>query len=162
MGLFTRPSADDYAGDLMPGAEHGTRPWGKAIEYWIRTKGVSQADLVRSTKKGKNTISRATRGLDVHTSTLVAIAKAFKEPIEVVLVSPEWLDRQDAQKRVIQSAVEEALRSLDHPPILLSPAERMKHAMATLQREMDEQAEEPKPLPQPATTTQSKKRTRAK
>ncbi len=115
MGLFTRDISADYAQRKMPAPATGPGPWGAAIRYWLPRKKMRQADLVRATRLGKNTVSSATLGLDVNTATLVAIAKAFNEPLEVILVSPEWMDRQDAQRRMIQEAVERALRGHDAP-----------------------------------------------
>jgi hypothetical protein len=88
----------------MPQAEHGDGPWGEAIEYWLKVKRWKQADLRRAFEElpdlqrggGKNTVSTAVRGLDVNTSTLRGIAKAFGVPLEEVLVSP---DRRSAKER---------------------------------------------------------------
>jgi transcriptional regulator with XRE-family HTH domain len=113
MDLFTGKAASSYARSVSPEPEHGEGPWGAAIRYWLHKKHLSQADLVRDTKLGKNTISYATRGLDTTTSTLHLIAKALKEPLELVLVSPEWMDRQEHLERIIAAAVSRAMRERD-------------------------------------------------
>lgn len=113
MDLFTVTAARHYAVRVSPLAEEGKGPWGAAIKYWLHEKGMSQADLVRATELGKNTVSYAVRGLPTTTATLQTIADTFQEPIELVLVSPEWMDRQEHQERVIAAAIARALRELD-------------------------------------------------
>lgn len=117
MGLFTGKSADDYAAPVSPQPEQGNGPWGTAIRYWMHKKGLSQADLVRPTKLvkklGKNTVSYAVRGLDTSTATLRLIAEKLGEPLELILVSPEWKDREADRERVIVASVSRALREMD-------------------------------------------------
>jgi len=128
----------------MPARVIGPGPWGAAIRYWLPKKDMSQADLVRGTGLKKNTISRATRGLPVNTTTLTKIAEVFNEPIEAVLVSPEWMDRTEARRRLIQDAVERALRNtetdaLDAPLQPLPPALAQKvKELSQLTKEADD------------------------
>jgi len=111
MGLVASDLSRGYAPRHMAARVSGTGPWGAAIRYWLPRKNMLQADLMRATGLRKNTISRATRGLDVNTTTLEKIAEAFHEPIELVLVSPEWMDHAETRRQLIQEAVENALRN---------------------------------------------------
>lgn len=111
MGLFASDSSHGYAPRHMPAAKRGLGPWGAAIRYWFPRKNMNGADLMRATGLKKNTISRAVRGLPVNTTTLTKIAQAFKEPVELILVSPEWMEHAGVRRQMIQDAVESALRN---------------------------------------------------
>ncbi len=109
----------------MPKPAHGDGPWGDAIAYWLNVRKWRQADLVRAAASlSKNTISIAANGFDVNTATLRAIAKALKVPIEDVLVSPERRQTREEQRRMIQEAVDAALR--DQESRLGSPIDQME------------------------------------
>lgn len=113
MALFTEPQRATYAQASMPQPTFAHGPWGEAIRHWLQKKNMSPADLARATGIQANTISRARRGFHTTTRVLEKIALAFKEPIEDVLVSPERRSALEDRKRIIQEAVEAALRAAD-------------------------------------------------
>lgn len=112
MELFTGTATTHYPRGQMKVKTQGTGPWGDAIKYWLKLRGWVQADLVAAVKaleatadkpKGsKNTVSRAFRGLDVNTSSLVLIAKALDVDIEDVLISPLRQLANDERRKEIQ------------------------------------------------------------
>lgn len=158
MGLFTPQAADGYIAEPVAHKTIGMRPWGAAIRYWLPRKNMSPADLVRKTRLSKNTISRAVRGLDVNTGTLAKIAEKLEEPLEMVLISPEWMDREQSQIKVIQEAVVRALRDErtqpGHAPTAAEPdgstaMSRLLEAATAARDELAHSRRPPQSAPQP-------------
>jgi transcriptional regulator with XRE-family HTH domain len=103
----------------MPKPPSGNGPWGEGITYWMNRRGMRQADLLRAVVASdgkpisKNTVSDASRGLDVNTDTLRRIAKALDVPLADVLVSPERREHNEARRAMIIEIVERAMHQLD-------------------------------------------------
>ena len=103
----------------MPAPLTYERPWGAAIQYWLKLRGLLQADIVRNTGLTSNTVSRAVRGLHVNTQTLEIIADRGFHPlrltVEDVLIAPDRRQTDAHRKQTIVEAVELALR---HQPVM--------------------------------------------
>jgi len=112
MPLFTGGSRQGYARSQMPRPEYRHGPWGEGIRYWLEKRGKLQAELAREANVNANTMSRATRGLHVNTSSLERIANALQAPIEDVLVSPERKTRRDDERKLIQDITERVARQI--------------------------------------------------
>ena len=122
MGLLSRMGANDYAGAVMPATKIGDGPWGDALKHLLRVNDKSQADLARETGIEEKTISKIARGFHCNTRKLALIAKVLKVSIEDVLLSPERRYADEARKRMIQEAVENAWRNSEKPGVGLTPA----------------------------------------
>ena len=136
MALFTGEVTQRYARASMPKPVSGDGPWGQGITYWLNRRGWRQADLQRAINEpaneppsdnpiSKNTISDATRGLDVNTATLRRIAKALDAPLDEVLVSPDRKDAREARKQLVLEITEKVVRDLEAahaPPPTAPPA----------------------------------------
>ncbi len=104
MGLYTKTVAYVYARQRMTRVL-SDGPWGAAIRYWLDRKGWTQTDLRKESGVKKNTVSKATRGFDVNTSTLRQIAAGLKVSISDVLVSPtRRLAAEETRRMAIEAA----------------------------------------------------------
>ena len=63
-------------------------PWGDAIQYYLRDRRVSQAEICRITKLTSNTVSNAARGRHTNTQTLTKIARALGVSLEDLMSDP--------------------------------------------------------------------------
>lgn len=126
-------------------------PWGPAIEYWLKERRLSQAELLRginearrdaanesSPKKGKakkmgpNTISRIVRGFHTQTRLLALIAQHLEVPIEDVLVAPTRRNSNEDQEQLMQSMAE-LQQKLENARRLVEAGRRMQADTATLE-----------------------------
>ena len=123
MPLLNDAGGARYPAPHMPRPTYAHGPWGEAIRYWLREWGWGQADLVRAIQAANptatiraNTISNAALGRHCRTNTLEQIARALSVAFEDVLVSPERKNASEERKRMIQEAVEAALRTSNPMP----------------------------------------------
>src|SRR5262252_8629459 len=113
MPLFTGRGQQVYAQRYMPLPKRGSGPWGEAIRYWLDKRQIQQADVVRVTGLRANTVSRATRGFHTTTRVLERIARAFKAPLDQILVSPVRKLANEERRALASEISEEVLRSID-------------------------------------------------
>ena len=85
-------------------------PWGDAIDYWLREKGLRQSDLVRLTGLQAKTVSKVARGHDTQTSVLRRIATAFGIAVDFVLVSPLRRGPNGARRELVREVLAETMR----------------------------------------------------
>lgn len=134
MALFTDRLGGHYAPNHMPRAKRGNGPWGEAIEYWLRVKKISQADLVRATDVRANTISRVTRGFHTMTSVLEKIANALDVPLDAVLVSPERKMKNEERRQLVADITERVVRTIEGERVQMSGIEAAKQEIAELEQ----------------------------
>src|SRR5262249_32105724 len=91
-------------------------PWGDALQYWLKTRDLRQADVVRASGLQPKTISRVARGLHTQTRVLASIAMFLGVPIEHILVSPlRSAASPDETKRWFEAAVAKAMAPVRAP-----------------------------------------------
>jgi len=111
--MFTRAESGQYPQERMPAAERKTGPWGEAIDYWLKQRGLRQSDLVKGTRIEAKTISRIARGFHTQTRKLELIAKFLTVPLERILVSPLKSGPGEDRRQLVRGIIEDALRSVD-------------------------------------------------
>ena len=130
-------------------------PWGNAIEFWLKERRLSQAELLRrinaerhdiaatdaGTRKsigpkakrmGPNTISRITRGFHTQTRLLAVIAKHLAVPIEEVLVSPTHRHRNEDSEQLM-SSMADLQRQLENARRIVEANRRLQPDPVTLE-----------------------------
>jgi len=63
-------------------------PWGEAIQFYLRERRMSQAEICRMTKLTSNTVSKAARGFHTNTQTLTKIARALGVSLKDLMADP--------------------------------------------------------------------------
>jgi len=129
-----RPASVPSAPRAVNDSDDG--PWGDAIQYWLKKRGLRQSDIARTAPLEANTVSRAARGYHTSTRVLAKIARALQIPIESVLVPPQRAIDLEEREQYVRHVVGEAMRQFDEQALaqatktLETIAEHQDHYLA--------------------------------